>query len=241
MAKSQLIATQLLDSALIADMASRAIRKCPNPIRETLLSSKNEQTFSGLLASELDSYPTLALGNSTINPSGFVLLEFKGKDYIRKTEKGKKKSRNFHDLSIVDEDGEINLIIENKFWYHFDGCKGKGNPKPEKGIKEQLEGDIFKIKRTLADETSGKKGFILINVVTPGNPSLIPPSYLSEHKKVWDRTRGDVSRYRKEGLDGVLSVLEKYSKDLYPVSIECLGEASDGGFVDFICAEVKLN
>jgi len=241
MAKSQLIATQLLDSALIADMASRAIRKCPNPIRETLLSSKNEQTFSGLLASELASCLTLSLGNSTINPSGFVLLEFKGKDYIRKTEKGKKKSRNFHDLSIVDEDGEINLIIENKFWYHFDGCKGKRNPKPEKGIKEQLEGDIFKIKRTLTEENSGKKGFILINVVTPGNPNLIPPSYLSEHKKVWDRTSGDIARYRQEGLDGVLSVVKKYSKDLHSISSEGLGESSDGGFIDFICAEVTLN
>jgi hypothetical protein len=241
MARSQLIATQALTSALIADMASKAIRKCPNSIREILLSSKNEQTFSGLLASELALYPTLALGNSTTNPSGFVLLEFKGKDYIRQTEKGKKKSRNFHDLSIVDEDGEINLIIENKFWYHFDGCKGKSKPKPEKGIRKQLEGDIFKIRQTLSEKNSEKKGFILLNVVTPGNPNLIPPSYLSEHKKVWDRTRGDIAKYRQEGLDGVLSVVNKYSKDLRSISIEGLGESSDGGFIDFICAEVALN
>jgi hypothetical protein len=241
MARSQLIATQALTSALIADMASRAITKCPNSIREILLSSKNEQTFSGLLASELALYPTLALGNSSTNPSGFVMLEFKGKDYMRKTEEGKKKSRNSHDLSIVDKDGEINLIIENKFWYHFDGCKGKSKPKPERGIRRQLEGDIFKIRQTLSKENSLKKGFILLNVVTPGNPNLIPPSYLLEHTKVWDRTRGDISRYRQEGLDGVLSVVNKYSKDLHSISIESLGETSDGGFVDFICAEVTIN
>ena len=241
MARSPLIATQALTSGLIVEMASRAISKCPKSIQELLLSSKNEQTFSGLLASELSLYPTLALGNSSTNPSGFVLLELKGEDYIRKTEEGKKKSRNYHDLTIVNGDGEIDLIIENKFWYHFDGCKGKINSKPEKGIKKQLEGDIFKIKQTLTEENSGKKGFILINVVTPGNPELIPSSYLSEHRKVWHRTSGDLARYRREGLDGVLSVVDKYSKDLCSISVEGIGGSSNEGFIDFICAQVVLN
>ena len=241
MAKSRLIATQALTAALVADLARRAIMNCPDPIREILLSSKNEQTFSGLLANELTLYPTLALGKSTTNPTGFVLLEFKGNDYVRKTEEGKKKSRNFHDLTIVDENGEIDLIIENKFWYHFDGCKGKSKPKPEKGIKKQIEGDIFKIKQTLSEEPSDKKGFILINIVTPSNPNLIPPSYLSEHKKVWERTNGDISMYRQEGLDGVISVLDKYSRDLHPISVEGLDGGTDGGFIDFICAEVRVN
>jgi hypothetical protein len=146
MARSRLIATQALTAALVADLARRAIMNCPDPIREILLSSKNEQTFSGLLANELTLYPTLALGKSTTNPTGFVLLEFKGKDYVRKTEEGKKKSRNFHDLTIVDENGEIDLIIENKFWYHFDGCKGKSKPKPEKGIKKQIQGTNEEVK-----------------------------------------------------------------------------------------------
>ena len=241
MTRSQLIATQALTSGLIVEMASRAISKCPNSIRELLLSSKNEQSFSGLLASELALYPTLALGNSTSDPSGFILLELKGKDYVRKTEEGKKKSRNYHDLTIVDKDGEIDLIIENKFWYHFDGCKGKINSKPEKGIKKQLEGDIFKIRQTLTEEDSGKKGFILINVVTPGNPQLIPNSYLSEHRKVWHRTSGDIARYRREGLDGVLSVVDKFSKDLHSISVEGIGGGSNEGFIDFICAEVLLD
>ncbi len=241
MAKSRLIATQALTAALVGDLARRAIVNCPDPIREILLSSKNEQTFSGLLANELTLYPTLALGNSTTNPTGFVLLEYKGTDYIRRTEEGKKKSRNFHDLTIVDEDGEIDLIIENKFWYHFDGCKGKIKPKPEKGIKKQIEGDIFKIKQTFSEGPSDKKGFILINVVTPGNPNLIPPSYLSEHKKVWERTNGALSVYRQEGLDGVMSVLDKYSRDLHPISVEGLAGGTDGGFIDFICAEVRVH
>ena len=246
---SVLTATSVLDSQLIADLSFRAIDRIPSAVKETLLSSKSEQTFSGLLADELKLYPTIRIGDFSDQESGLVLLEFKGRDYSRKTSVGIKKSRNYHDLSVVNQLGEIEVIIENKYWYHFDGTKGTRNPKPEKGIKEQLSDDIFKIRQTLAGQSLLRKGFVLLNIVTPGNPELIPSSYQDDHRKVWNRTNHDINQYRKEGLEGFQSVISSFSDDLKDISTNTLKDnspsdtslRSGGGFIDFICAEVQLN
>ena len=238
---SVLTATSVLDSQIIADLSFLAIDRNPPTLKETLLLSKSEQTFSGLLADALKIHPTVRIGDFSDQDSGIVLLEFKGKDYSRKTSEGVKKSRNYHDLSVVNQYGEIEVIIENKYWYHFDGTKGKKNPKPEKGIKKQLSDDIFKIRQTLAGQSILRKGFVLLNIVTPGNPELIPSSYKDDHRKVWDRTNHDIDQYRKEGLEGFQSVISSFSKDLKDVSYYSAPLSSDEGFIDFICAEVQLN
>jgi hypothetical protein len=241
MVRKLLTATEILNSELVADLAFRAVTRHSSEIRENLLMSKNEQTFSGLLASELNSLPTLRLGDSTDDLAGIVLLEYKGKDYVHETPAGHKYSRNSHDLVIVNPSSEIEVIIENKFWYHFDGCKGFKTPKPEKGIEKQLLGDIYKIRQTLDDDNSEKKGFILLNVVTPFNPEEIPSSYLNDHKRVWERTKMNRLTYRKEGLDGVMSVLEMLNSEFNSISVSSTGTQAHEGFIDFICAEVRLN
>ena len=238
---SVLTATSVLDSQIIADLSSLAINRNPKAVKETLLLSKSEQTFSGLLADALKLYPTIRIGDFSDLESGIVLLEYKGRDYSRVTAKGVKNSRNYHDLCVVNHFGEIEVIIENKFWYHFDGSKGKRNPKPENGIKKQLSDDIFKIRQTLAGQSVLRKGFVLLNIVTPGNPELIPSSYQDDHRKVRDRTNHDIDQYRKEGLEGFQSIISSFSKDLKDISH--FGEPlwSGEGFMDFICAEVQLD
>jgi hypothetical protein len=238
---SVLTATSVLDTQLIADLSFLAFDRNPPALKETLLLSKSEQTFSGLLADALKIYPTIRIGDFSDQESGIVLLEYKGRDYSRKTDKGVKKSRNYHDLSVVNQFGEIEVIIENKFWYHFDGTKGKRNPKPEKGIKEQLSDDIFKIRRTLTGQSVLRKGFVLLNIVTPGNPELIPSSYQEDHRKVWDRTNHDIEQYRKEGLEGFQSVISTFSNDLKDIALRSAPFCTSEGIIDFICAEVKLN
>jgi hypothetical protein len=235
-----LIATQALQASTIADLAATAIQSNSPRIQELLLLSKNEQTFSGLLSHELHKYPTLQLGNSNDPSSGTVLLEFKGKDYTHRSEDGDKKSRNFHDLSIVNDLGEIEVIIENKFWYHFDGSKGKKSPKPEKGIRTQLSDDIYKMRRTLIDNQAISRGFILLNVVTPSDPSELPKTYFRDHETLWNRTVGNLEIYRKIGLAGVLSVIEEFSAEFIEAKPRISSIKVGDGFVDFICAEVKI-
>jgi hypothetical protein len=64
-----------------------------------------------------------------------VLVELKGLDYFANdfSGSGSTKNRNTHDLGILDSLANLNLILENKVWYHFDGAKGakvaKGTPR----------------------------------------------------------------------------------------------------------------
>jgi hypothetical protein len=95
-----------IDAGVIARLAFKSIDENPHPLKEKLLLSKNEQTFSGLLAQELTRYPTLAIGSDANPGTGRVLLELKGKDYQTKGSRGIKTSRNFHDLAIVTQEAE---------------------------------------------------------------------------------------------------------------------------------------
>jgi hypothetical protein len=238
--RPELYATLHIDAGVIAQLAFRSINENPTPLKEKLLLSKNEQTFSGLLAQELTRYPTLALGNGSESGMGRVLLELKGKDYQKYSAGGIKTSRNFHDLTIVTPNADIEVIIENKFWYHFDGAKGKNNPKPEKGIGIQIKDDIFKIRQTLSDTKHGR-GFLLLNIVTPGDPDSIPKSYQDDHQRAWSRTNGDFENYRAEGLNGIKSALNTFAADFVSMEIESSDWGSSLGAADFICAEVRIN
>jgi hypothetical protein len=186
--------------------------------------------------------PTLQLDGSFNPNAGLVLLELKGKDYLKRNSKGvEKATRNFHDLTIVNNDAEIEVIIENKVWYHFDGAKGAVKGKPEPGIARQIKADIEKIKQTLDGSTSLRRGFILLNILTPGNPTLIPASYRKEHEKAWDRCMQSEMMYREEGLNGIRKVLGHFDADLRSIEIESMTNSETGGFIDFICAEVILD
>ena len=238
--RPELYATTHIDAGVIARLAFRSINENPLPLKEKLLLSKNEQTFSGLLAQELTRYPTLALGNDNEPGTGRVLLELKGKDYKTSSSSGIKTSRNFQDLTIVTPNADIEVIIENKFWYHFDGAKGKNNPKPEKGIGIQIKDDIFKIRQTLSDTKHGR-GFLLLNIVTPGDPDSIPKSYQNDHHRAWSRTNGDFESYRSEGLEGIKKVLKTFEADFVSMEIESSDWGTSLGAADFISAEVKIN
>ena len=240
--KNPLTATKALDSGVIAGLASRSYFRTSSQVRELLLLSKNEQTFSGILAREMTEDPTLQLEGSTNPDSGLVLLELKGKDYLKKNSNGVvKATRNFHDLTIVNNDSGIEVIIENKVWYHFDGAKGAIKGRPEPGIARQIKADIEKIKQTLHGSPSWRRGFILLNVLTPGNPALIPASYRKEHDKAWDRCMQSIPLYREDGLKGIRKVLGNFDTDLKSVETVSITNSETGGFIDFICAEVKID
>ena len=224
--------TDQISSAAIAEMAFNSLVKNSSQLRELLLVSKNEQTFSGLLSQDLHQLASVA--------PGAVLLELKGNDYVTKVRGERKNSRNYHDLTIVNDEAEIEVIIENKFWYHFDGAKGVTKVKPERRIRQQIEEDIYKIHLTLDKKSGVRRGFILINVVTPRNPEMIPPSYFKEHAKVWKRTKQDIVRYRKEGLEGIKGVLEEFKSDYKDLIIKSSTTEIAEGFLDVICAEVLL-
>lgn len=233
-------ASRMLNSELIAKLSAESVLALSAPVQELLLQSKSEQTFSGLLSSHLNAHAPLALSKQQDPHSATVLLEFKGVDYKKKTAKGVKKSRNFHDLAIVNQDGRIEVIIENKFWYHFDGSKGKKSPKPEKGIKTQIDGDIFKIKQTLGTDREGRKAFLLLNIVTPGEFTSLPTSYKDDHNTLFKRTSGNLDVYRSEGFIGVMEVAQKFehvADDIFHLPTQ---KFSSGGFIDFICLQINL-
>lgn len=239
---SPLTATTVLDSDLIARLASDAFYRNTPIVQEKLLLSKNEQTFSGLLGHELTQYPTLQLDGGTNPQSGQVLLELKGKDYIKTDRNGQeKRTPNFHDITIVNPDAEIEVIIENKVWYHFDGAKGADRGKPEPGIARQLKADIAKIKQTLDGSPTLKRGFILLNIVTPSDPSLIPATYRREHEKAWDRSMRSPAIYREDGLRGIRKVVENFDKDLRGIRVMESRNSDSLGALDVICAEVRID
>jgi hypothetical protein len=238
---SSLIATRVLDTDILARLAIRSITSNPPAVRELLLVSKNEQTFSGLLAQELSKYPTLQLDEKENPSAGITLLELKGKDYITYDSNNRKKSsRNFHDLSIINQMAETEVIIENKVWYHFDGAKGARVGKPEPRIAKQIEADILKIKQTLDGQPGLRRGFILLNVVTPADPDLIPKSYRTEHQKVWDRCMHNPALYREEGGRGIREVLEGFSRYFTSIHGESYSSSDSMGFIDVIAAEVAI-
>jgi len=204
--------------------------------QELLFQTKKEQTFSSLLAHQLQGHFT--------SKELRVLVELKGVDYEAKTSSKKfgPNNRNTHDIGILDSQADLNLLIENKVWYHFDGAKGSRVVRVEKSVKEQLQGDIFKLRHT-ASNLGIQKSFILINIVTPSRPENLPKSYKQPHEIVLKRTLGDLERYRKEGLNGIRSVLDSRVTDfksmIHLASVNPMG--IDGcGFHDVICAEIKI-
>jgi hypothetical protein len=229
MASHRLKITNEINAGTIAQVALNSFESLSGETQELLLRSKNEQTFSGLLAAHIQREPNIE--------SGAALVEIKGFNYLN----AGSKSRNVHDIAVVNSSGESEILIENKVWYHFDGAKGKRKAKVERNVISQLKADIFKIKLTLKNLPTGARGFVIVHIVTPTDVNSIPNTYLQSHLGSFARVQGDWLKYRSEGMDGIRSVFEEFKVDLnFPVAEASNRGKSQGaeGALDILCVEV---
>jgi hypothetical protein len=230
MAVANLAITGEISSSFLADLALRTFQSTSLEIQELLLQSKNEQTFSGLLAAALQKKESVAPGSA--------LVEIKGVNYTQRDSF----SRNFHDIAIVNQDAQSEILIENKVWYHFDGAKGKKTAKIEPNVISELKDDIYKVQLTLSQLDERARAFILVHIVTPADIERIPKSYLSAHRSSFARVGGDWDRYRREGLDGISNSFSLF-KSNYKSSVEIKSanarKNEAQGFIDIFCVEVK--
>jgi len=202
--------------------------------QELLFQTKKEQTFSSLLSQAIQS----KMDSNQLR----ALVELKGFDYLKEDSSTSKsaKNRNTHDLGILDSSANLIFILENKVWYHFDGAKGSKHAKVEQDVRDQLKGDIFKLQHS-AKHQNIKNSYMIITVVTPSRPENLPKTYRSSHEGAIKRTRGDLNRYRNEGILGFISAIEQFKSELGPVTHLDFNKSMgiDGcGFLDVFCAEV---
>ena len=222
--------TEKITATSLSNLALSAFQSVSLETQELLLQSKNEQTFSGLLAAALQNTPSIKPGSA--------LVEIKGINYIVKGSV----SRNFHDIAVVNQVAQTEILIENKVWYHFDGAKGKKIAKIEPNVISELKDDIFKIQLTLRELDAKARAFIIVHIVTPADIERIPKSYLSAHRSSFARVGGDWDRYRREGLEGISnSFVLHQSEYKSPVVIKSatVSRNDTQGFIDIFCVEVK--
>jgi len=217
---------QSISAPWLAEIALNILQTLPVAVRETILQTKQEQTFSSLIASKINS-------DILQNDQDIALVEIRGKSK-------NDKQRNTHDIAILNESGRKIYIIENKVWYHFDGAKGLRKPTIEKNILEQLEMDIKKIQFTLQDQRDVEAiGFVLIHLVTPHEISMLPRSYRKSLESALKREKGSIPSMIESGLNGAVEALGKFKEQLHPFF--CLNSNFPGTLsrVDVICAQVK--
>jgi hypothetical protein len=205
----------------------------PN-IQDLLFQTKKEQTFSSILAAKIQ---TQLKGTRS-----HCLVELKGIEKISPSGSGQK-NRNTHDVCIVDAEANFQLILENKVWYHFDGAKGARNKKANPHIEEQLLPDIHKIRITALEVNNHPKGFIMICLVTPSEVKYLPMAYLSDHQKAFTRVGSHLETFRKEGIEGLMSILQKHQRDLGAIAHVALEPnlgINKSGLIDIFCAEVVV-
>lgn len=230
MSSKNLAITEEITASSLSSLALNSFQSVSLETQEMLLQSKNEQTFSGLLASSLQDTPSVKPGSA--------LVEIKGINYVIKGSV----SRNFHDIAVVNQDAQSEILIENKVWYHFDGAKGKKTAKIEPNVISELKDDIFKVQLTLRELDAKARTFILVHIVTPADIERIPRSYLSAHRSAFARVGGDWDRYRREGLSGISSafaLFEKEFKSAVVIKSATVSINDDRGFIDIFCVEVK--
>lgn len=219
--------TQWLESVNSESIATSSLASIcalhPN-IRELLFQSKNEQTFSGMLAS----YINLQISE----PEFPIMTEIKGVDMLKGDSKLVKNS---HDLALVDIEGRISLTIESKVWYHFDGSIGLTG-EVNQDVVAGIEGDILKSIRT--QKEFGNKAFLLLNVITP----KVMKKYENAHNTVLKRVNGDPLRFRAECLKGFTKALNSRSElnSVVHITFEQNSDGTKGGFLDIFAAEIQL-
>lgn len=227
----------ILDSAAIAGLMFDSISDLSPAQQDLLFQTKKEQTFSALLANKLQK------SQESNNLSSFV--ELKGVEkLVKSTDKASiKKNRNTHDVCLIDDDAVFHLLLENKVWYHFDGAKGRKNKRVNPDIEDQLIPDIKKLTLTALDQPKRPRCFVLVNLVTPSDPSKLPSTYFGDHNKAFKRVKEQVSIYRQDGINGVTGVIQKYSERLLPVShvssANPLG-VNGSALLDVFCAEINI-
>ena len=222
------------NSLAIAHLMMDAIVGLSPAQQELLFQTKKEQTFSSLLSQEMQ---------SRMDPNQLrALVELKGFDYLKKDFSISKstKNRNTHDLGVLDSSADLLFILENKVWYHFDGAKGSKVAKVEKNVREQLEGDIFKLRHS-AKHQDIKNSYVVITVVTPSRPQNLPKTYRNSYEGAIKRSSGDLNRYRTDGILGFISTINEFKSELGLVTHldSKTNIGVDGcGFLDVFCAEV---
>lgn len=217
---------EFISSNWLSNAAVEAVNSLPGAIRESILQTKQEQTFSSLLVSRMNHEQL----NTT---TSMALVEIRGRSVSAK-------QRNTHDIAILSHEGKKLCIIENKVWYHFDGAKGRIQPKVEKDVVDQLATDIEKIQLTLRDEEGNTaSGFVLLNVVTPQETSLLPYSYRNSQNTALKREKGSISSLMKSGLNGIVEALAKFRKEVLPYSHSFQEFSNYTSRMDAICAEVR--
>ena len=230
MSSKHLVITEEITASSLANLALSSFQSVSLATQELLLQSKNEQTFSGLLAASLQDSPSVKPGSA--------LVEIKGINYVVKGSV----SRNFHDIAVVNQDAESEILIENKVWYHFDGAKGKKTAKVEPNVISELEDDIFKVQLTLRELDARARAFILVYIVTPPDIKRIPKSYLSAHRSAYARVDGDWDRYMREGLEGILNsfaLFDSHYKSPVVIKSASVRTKEAQGHIDMFCVEVK--
>ena len=226
-----------LDSKVIAELAIGSIFGLTSPQQDLIFQTKKEQTFSSLLAGELQ---------ANFDPLNLrALVELKGKEKVIKSkDKGiVKKNRNTHDVALIDSESNFQLILENKIWYHFDGAKGRKNKRVNPHIEEQLVPDIYKLKLTASHEITKPKCFLLLNLVTPSDPSLLPSAYFGDHQKAFRRVHESAKNYRSDGIEGVRSIFDKHLNEitnLAHISSDIPMGIGGTAMIDVFCGEVVV-
>jgi hypothetical protein len=224
-----------LDSKVIAELALESITGLTPFQQDLIFQTKKEQTFSSLLVSGLQSNfdPTILR----------ALVELKGEEKVVKSKDKAtlKKNRNTHDVALIDSEANFQLILENKVWYHFDGAKGRKNRTVNPHIEEQLIPDIYKLRLTASAQATKPKSFVLLNLVTPSDPSLLPSAYFGDHEKAFKRVGESIEQYRLDGIEGVSSVFHKHHKEvssLIHLSSNLKMGISGSAMIDVFCAEI---
>lgn len=201
----------------------------PPQIVEKLFQTKQERTFSSLLANEL---------STQFQSRGFnALIEIKGKSFKR-NESDAKETENSHDIVLMDSSAEFLMLVECKVWYHFDGLKGKEatvNP----NIVTALREDIRKLRVTINDKKTSLRGFIVIYLITPKEIESIPTSYRPSHLSSLKKSAGDSDQMRIDSIRQVLKVISDQFPELKDVKhLKSEKHQSDQIALDVICAEV---
>jgi hypothetical protein len=217
-----------VSASWLTKTAVEVVETLPAAVRETLLQTKQEQTFSSLIASKMNS--DFSNGGQMI-----ALVEIRGKSL-------NSKQRNTHDIALLDENGRKICIVENKLWYHFDGAKGRRKPKVEKEVVEQLDNDVKKIQLTLKDQREPlASGFVLLHLVTPQEKSKLPYSYKQSLETALYREKGSTYLLMESGLNGFMGVLDGFKDSINAVSHSSREFPGSSSRLDVICAQVRSN
>jgi hypothetical protein len=199
---SDISATRAADE--IATLSLTCIEDLKPTIIEKLFQTKQERTFSSLLAYTL----TKQFENDDLT----ALIEIKGKNFKR-SESDTRETENSHDIALLDTNAEPLTLIECKVWYHFDGIKGKGNGVNPNIISALIE-DIKKLKVTMQSKKPGIQGFLVLFFITPNDIENIPSSYRPSHMSALKKSSGNETKLRFEAISQVLGVIFEQFQDL---------------------------